>query len=97
MEAKHNTINNQGVILPPQNLNIPLSQPTSQGTHLVTHWGQDDIFKHIFINENVEVLIKIPLEFIPKGPLFNNNMNTIGSNNGLALTSNKLLLEPVMA
>ena len=60
MEAKHNTINNQGVILPPRNLNIPLSQPTSQGTHLVRIKAKMT-FSNIFINENVGVLIKMPL------------------------------------
>ena len=32
----------------------------------------DDIFKHIFFNENPWIAIKIPLKFVPKGP--NNNI-----------------------
>ena len=28
----------------------------------------DDIFKCIFLNENIGILIKISLKFIPKGP-----------------------------
>ena len=32
----------------------------------------DDTFKHIFLNENVRISIKISLKFVPKGP-FNNN------------------------
>ena len=32
----------------------------------------DDTFKHIFLNENVRILIKISLKFVPKGPINNN-------------------------
>ena len=38
-----------------------------QGDHLF----QDDIFKYIFLNENVYILNKISLKFIPKGPINN--------------------------
>ena len=31
----------------------------------------DDIFKRIFFNENVWILIKISLKFVPKGPINN--------------------------
>ena len=31
----------------------------------------DDIFKYIFLNENVWILIKISLKFIPMGPIDN--------------------------
>ena len=31
----------------------------------------DDIFKCIFLNENVLISIKIPLKFVPKGPVNN--------------------------
>ena len=31
----------------------------------------DDIFKCIFLNENVSVAIKISLKFVPKGPISN--------------------------
>ena len=31
----------------------------------------DDIFKRIFLNENVRILIKISLKFVPKGPIDN--------------------------
>ena len=30
----------------------------------------DDIFKRIFFNENVWILIKISLKFVPKGPIY---------------------------
>ena len=32
----------------------------------------DDTFKHIFLNENVRILSKISLKFVPKGPINNN-------------------------
>ena len=31
----------------------------------------DDIFKCIFLNENVWISIKISLKFVPKGPIDN--------------------------
>ena len=31
----------------------------------------DDIFKHIFLNENIEILIKISLTFVPEGLIDN--------------------------
>ena len=35
------------------------------------HHFSDDIFKCIFLNENVWILIKISLQFVPKGPVNN--------------------------
>ena len=40
----------------------------------------DDIFKCIFLNENVWITIKISLKFVPKGPI--SNYSSIGSDNG---------------
>ena len=40
----------------------------------LTHWGRhfpDDIFKCIFLNENVYISIKISLNFVPKGQINN--------------------------
>ena len=31
----------------------------------------DDIFKYVFINENVWISIKISLKFVPQGPINN--------------------------
>ena len=31
----------------------------------------DDIFKCIFLNENLKILIQISLKFVPKGPVDN--------------------------
>ena len=46
----------------------------------LTHWGRDKmavilaevIFKCIFLNEKVQILIKISLKFVPKGLIYNN-------------------------
>ena len=35
------------------------------------HHFPDDIFKHIFLNENAWILIKISLKYVPKGPINN--------------------------
>ena len=32
----------------------------------------DDTIKHLFLNENVRISIKISLKFVPKGPINNN-------------------------
>ena len=48
--------------------------------HALTHWGRDkiaaiytgDIFKCIFLNENIRITLKISLEFVPKAPVNNN-------------------------
>ena len=34
----------------------------------------DDIFKYIFVNEKVRILIKISLKFVPKGVIDNNQV-----------------------
>ena len=31
----------------------------------------DDTFKHIFLNENIRISVKISLKFAPKGPINN--------------------------
>ena len=42
------------------------SRPEQNGRHFA-----DDIFKCIFLNENVWIPIKISLKFVPKGPINN--------------------------
>ena len=48
----------------------------SQHWRLLTHWGRDrmakDIFKRIFLSENIWILNTIWLKFVPKGPMYNN-------------------------
>ena len=54
----------------------------SQDSHAVINWsspGQNghhftnDIFKRIFFNENIRILIRISSQFVPKGPVDNNS------------------------
>ena len=42
------------------------SLPAQNGHHFA-----DDIFKRIFLNENVRISIQISLKFVPKGPIEN--------------------------
>ena len=50
-------------------------RPFCLGLNVLTHWGKrglhfaDDIFKHIFLNENGRIPIKISLKSVPKGPI----------------------------
>ena len=44
----------------------------------------DDIFKCIFLNENISISIKISLKFVPKGQF--NNYPSIGSDNSKPLS-----------
>ena len=41
-------------------------RPRQNGCHFT-----DNIFKGIFLNENVWILIKFSLQFVPKGPIYN--------------------------
>ena len=42
----------------------------------------DDIVKHVFLTENICILIKISLKFVWKGPI--DNKSPFGSSNGLS-------------
>ena len=42
-------------------------RPKQNGRHF-----PDDIFKRIFLNENVWISINFSLKFVPKGPIYNN-------------------------
>ena len=42
------------------------SPPGQNGRHFA-----DDIFRFIFVNEKIFILIKISLKFVPKGPIDN--------------------------
>ena len=46
--------------------NINTLSPRQNGHHF-----SDDIFKCIFLNENVWIPIEISLKFVPKGPIDN--------------------------
>ena len=42
-------------------------RPRQNGRHFA-----DDTFRHIFLNGNVTILIRISMKFVPKGPINNN-------------------------
>ena len=50
----------------------------------------DDIFKCIFLNENVSILIKISLKFAPEVRI--NNIQALVPKNGLALTRQQAII-----
>ena len=54
----------------------------------------DDIFKCIFLNENVWILIKISLKFVPEGPI--NNIPTLVQMIAWLWQGNKPLSEPMI-
>ena len=54
----------------------------------------DDIFKRIFFNENVWILIKISLKFVPKGPI--NSIPALVQIMAWCRSGNKPLSEPMM-
>ena len=54
----------------------------------------DDIFKCIFLNENVLILMKIPLKFVPKGPI--NDIPALVQKMAWHRSGDKPLSEPMM-
>ena len=52
----------------------------------------DDIYKCIFLNENVWIVIKILLKFVPKCPINNTMYYSTGSDNGLALSRQQTII-----
>ena len=55
----------------------------------------NDIFKYIFLNENIYILIKISLKFVPKGPI--NNIPALVQIMARHRPGDKPLSEPMMA
>ena len=49
-----------------RNVDVNSLRPRQNGRHF-----PDDTFKHIFLNENLNISIKISLKFVPKGPIYN--------------------------
>ena len=64
-------------------------RPRPNGRHFA-----DDIFKSIFLNENVWIPIKIPLKFVPKGPV--NNIPALVQIMAWRRPGDKPLSEPMM-
>ena len=64
-------------------------RPRQDGRHF-----PDDIFKCIFLNENVSISIRISLEFVPKGPI--NNIPSLVQIMVWRRPGDKPLSEPMM-
>ena len=64
-------------------------RPRQNGYHF-----PDDIFNCIFLNENVRILIKISLKFVPKDPI--NNIPTLVQVMAWRRPGDKPLSEPMM-
>ena len=64
-------------------------RPRQNGRHF-----PDDIFKCIFLNENVGISINISLKFVPKGPV--DNIPALGQIMAWRRPGNKPLSEPMM-
>ena len=64
-------------------------RPRQNGRHFT-----DDIFKGIFLNENVWISIKISLKFVPKGPI--NNIPALVKIIAWRRSGDKPLSEPMM-
>ena len=69
--------------------NINTLRPRQNGLHF-----PDDIFKWIFLNENVWILINISLKFVPRGPI--NNIPTLVQVMAWRRPGDKPLSEPMM-
>ena len=64
-------------------------RPRQNGRHFA-----DDIFKCIFLNENVSIAIEISLKFVPKGPI--NNIPALVQIMAWRRPGEKPLSEPMM-
>ena len=70
-------------------VNLNTLRPRQNGHHF-----PDDIFKCIFLNENVWISIKISLKFVPNGPM--NNIPALVLIMAWRRPGDKLLSEPMM-
>ena len=68
---------------------IDTLRPGQNGRHFA-----DDIFKSIFLNENVWIPINISLKFVPKGPI--NNIRALVQILAWRRPGDKLLSEPML-
>ena len=71
----------------------PLTRPRQSGSQNGPHFA-DDIFKCIFLNENVWISFKISLKFVPKVQI--NNIPTLVQIMAWCRSGNKPLSEPMM-
>ena len=85
-----NSLTIQFPFLPLITQHLNTLRPRQNGRHLA-----DYIFKCIFLNENVWILIKIPLKFVLKGPL--NNIPALVQIMAWRRPGDQPLSEPMMA
>ena len=87
---------------PMSNLYGYMAAATIKCLTAITLWGRnkngchfpDDIFKWIFLNKNVWILINISLKFVPRGPI--NNIPTLVQVMAWRRPGDKPLSEPMM-
>ena len=72
-----------------QTLDFNTLRPRQNGRHF-----PDDIFKRIFLNENVKFSINISLKFVPRGPI--NNIPALVQIMAWCRPGDKPLSEPMM-
>ena len=72
-----------------QNSTVNTLRPRQNGRRFA-----DDTFKRIFLNENVRILIKISLKFVPKGQI--NNIPALDQIMAWRRSGDKPLSEPMM-
>ena len=70
-------------------LSLNTLRPRQNGRHFA-----DDTFKHIFVKENVWILIEISLKFVPEGPI--NNIPALVQIMAWCRPGDKPLSEPMM-
>ena len=92
-KGKQNTLNHKNSYQR-ENINyiiffLNTLRPRQNGRHYA-----DDIFKCIFLNENVSIVIKISLKFVPKDPI--NNIPALVQIMAWRRAGNKPLSEPIM-
>ena len=75
--------------IPPRRQWVNTLRPGQNGLHFA-----DNIFKCIFLNENVWIPIKISLKFVPKGPI--NNIPALVQIMAWRRSGHKPLSEPMM-
>ena len=73
----------------PNNTVLHTLRPRQNG-----HQFSDDIFKFIFLNENMKILIKISVKFVPNDPI--NNIPALVQVMAWHRPGNKRLSEPMM-
>ena len=89
MLTKMSLSHNESIVIITVISHLNTLRPRQDGRHF-----PDDIFKCIFLNENVWIPIKISLKFVPKGPI--NNIPALVQIMAWRCPGDKPLSEPMM-